>query len=60
MTPQEEAAFERKADKHFQGHQELKNGRNFTCWNRDHDVQADRQYRENFDATFPNSPGVGL
>lgn len=60
MTPQEETAFEQKAEKHFRSHQELKSGKNFTCWNRDHDARADRKYRSNFDATFPNSPGVGL
>ena len=60
MTPHEEAVFEAKAEKEFRGHRELRNGRNFTCWNRDKDVQGDMNYRKNFDATFPNSPGVGL
>jgi len=60
LTAAQEAAFEKKAEKHFQSHRELPNGRNFTCWNRDKDVEADRRYRENFDAIFPNAPGAGF
>jgi len=49
MTPAQEAAFERKAEKHFRGHRELPNGRNFRCWNRT-ETEVDRQkYRDNFD-----------
>ena len=60
MTPQEEAKFEAKAEKHFQGHRELQDGRNFMMWNRDADPEGVKKYRDNFDATFPNSPGVGI
>lgn len=60
MTPHEEAQFEAKAEKHFRGHRELLNGRNFMMWNREADPKGDKNYRKNFDATFPNSPGVGI
>lgn len=60
MTPHEEAAFEVKAEKHFRSHRELKAGRNFHCWNHVHVPDEDDKYRKNFDATFPNSPGVGI
>ena len=60
MTPQEEAAFEVKAEKHFNGQRELLNGRNFHCWNHTPIPEEDSRYRKNFDATFPNSPGVGM
>lgn len=59
MTRQEEAAFEAKAEKHFKGHRELPDGRNFRCWNRDKDVKGDANYRDNYDRIFPNSPGAG-
>jgi len=60
MTPQQEAAFEKKAEKHFKGQRELPNGRNFRFWNHDKDTKADKQYRKNFDKVFPNSPGAGI
>lgn len=60
MTPQQEASFERKAEKHFKSHRELPTKRNFRCWNRDKDVQADRKYRQNFDKIFPKAPGTGI
>lgn len=60
MTPHEEAVFEAKAEKHFASHRELRNGRNFMMWNRDKDPVGDANYRKNYDATFPNSSGVGI
>jgi len=60
MTPQQEAAFEKKAEQHFKGHRELPNGKNFTCWNREHSKEAEQKYKQNFDKIFPNSPGVGF
>lgn len=49
MTPQQEAAFEAKAEKHFRSHRELPNGRNFRCWNRNADPIGDANFRTNFD-----------
>lgn len=60
LSAANEAIFEKKAERHFKSHRELPSGRNFTCWNRDKDVEADRKYRENFDSIFPNSPGAGI
>lgn len=60
MTPQQEAAFERKAEKHFRSHRELPVGRNFWAWNRDKDNAADEKFRENFDSIFPDAPGKGI
>jgi hypothetical protein len=59
VTPQQEAAFEAKAEKHFRSHRELPAGRNFRCWNRNKDVEGDRRYRENYDRIFtPPTTGV--
>jgi hypothetical protein len=52
----ENEAFE----KHFRSHRDLPNGRNFRWWNADQSPEADRKYRKNFDAIFPNSPGAGI
>ena len=52
MTPQQEAVIEHKIEKHFRSHRELPNGRNFTCWNRERDVEADRKYLANYDQVF--------
>lgn len=52
MTPQQEAVLDRKIEKHFRSHRELPNGRNFTCWNRERDVEADRRYLTNYDQVF--------
>ena len=60
MTEAEEAQFEVKAEKHFNSHRELRNGRNFQMWNHVPIPGENERYRNNFDATFPNSPGVGL
>ncbi len=59
MTPGEEAAFDKKAEKHFKGHPELPNGRDFR-FNHQFDKKEDENYRQNFDKVFPNAPGVGL
>lgn len=59
MTAAQEAAFDKRVDKHFQSHRELPNGRNFR-WNSEKDPEADRKYRNNFDSIFPNSPGAGI
>lgn len=61
LTKAQEAAFERRAEKHFKSHRELPNGRDFR-WNQPHQyaVQGDKKFRENFDRIFPNSPGAGF
>lgn len=61
MTPAEEKAFEKKAEKHFKGQRELPVGRDFR-WNQPHwhANAGDKKYRENFDAIFPNAPGAGI
>ena len=60
MTPQEEAQFEKKAEKHFASHRELRDGKNFRMWNREKDPVGNENYRKNYDATFPNAPGAGF
>jgi hypothetical protein len=53
-----EAAFERKAEKHFRGHRGLLNGRDFR-WNTERfrtDV-GNATFERNYDRTFPGSPG---
>jgi len=61
MTPQQEAAFERKAEAHFKGQRELPNGRDFR-WNKSHEqiAQDDVSFRKNFDRIFPRAPGAGI
>ena len=59
MTPQQEAAFERKAEKHFKSHPELPNGRTFR-FNHEFNEVEEEKYKANFDAIFPNSPGAGI
>ena len=49
LSASQEAAFEKKAEKHFRSHRELPNGKNFICWNRDKDVAADKRYHDNYD-----------
>jgi hypothetical protein len=64
MTKHQKDAVERASDakmeKHFRSHRELPVGKNFTCWNHEHNPTADEQYRQNFDRLFPNAPGAGL
>lgn len=60
MTPQEEAVFDKKVDKHFRGHRGVPKGRNFTCWNHTPTKGENDKYRKNFDKTFPNAPGAGM
>lgn len=60
MTPQQEAAFEKKAEKHFKSHRDTPCGRNFTCWDHDETPETLKNYRKNFDNIFPNSPGAGF
>lgn len=59
MTPQQEAAFEKKAERHFKSQRELPNGRDFR-WNMTIDPTSEKKYRKNFDTIFPNAPGVGM
>lgn len=49
MNAAQEAAFEAKAEKHFRSHRELPSGRNFRCWNREKDVDGDRNYSRNYE-----------
>jgi len=64
MTKHQKDAIERSTDaqieRHFRSHRELPNGKNFTCWNRQHQPEADQKFKENFDRIFPNSPGAGI
>jgi hypothetical protein len=52
-----------KAEKHFQSQRELPAGRDFR-WNTPIDSKeakiSQKLYRENFDDTFPDAPGVGI
>ncbi len=57
MTPQQEAAFEAKAEKHFKSHREMPTGRSFT-WDHVETKESIDNYRSNFDKTFPNAPGA--
>jgi hypothetical protein len=52
MTPQQEAVFEAKAEKHFRSHRELPVGRNFRCWNRNADPIGDANFRKHYDEIF--------
>ena len=54
MTPQQEAAFEAKAEKMLRGHRQAPNGRNvfaFTMINLNNDG-----YRKKFNNTFKDTP----
>jgi len=55
-----ERALDAKIERSFRSHPEMPNGRNFRCWNRDKDAEADKKYLANFDRIFPNSPGSGF
>ena len=51
MTPQEEAAFEKKAEAHFKSYREIPNGRTF-LWNKRPSKQEMDNYRSNYDRIF--------
>ena len=51
MTRQEEAAFERKAEKHFKSHRGTPNGRSF-LWDKRETAQERENYRNNYDLVF--------
>lgn len=58
MTPQQEAEFEKKAERHFREQRELLPGRDFR-WNTERfrsDV-GNHSFDRNYDRTFPDSPG---
>jgi len=58
MTPAEEYKFEKKAEQHFRGKQELPLGRDFRCFRYRYDCPAtDQDFKSNFDKTFPEAPG---
>mgnify|MGYP001556254212 CR=1 FL=1 len=67
MTPAEEKAFEKKAERHFKSQREIPNGRDYR-WNSyrfsqhemDNGKTADENFRDNFDSVFPNAPGAGI
>ncbi len=66
MTPQQEAAFERKAEKYFRSQREIPNGRDFR-WNSYRydnydslDGKPVLRFRDNFDSVFPDAPGAGI
>ena len=56
MYAHEEAAFERKAEKHFRSQRELLPGRDFR-WNVFRFRDEDDGFRSRFDETFPAAPG---
>ncbi len=60
MNAQQEAAFEKKAEKHFRGHRDTPCGRNFAFWDHEETKESKKNYKDNFDRTFPNSPGAGM
>ena len=55
MTPQEEAVFERKAEKMLAGHRQAPNGRNVFAFKMRY-LDND-SYKSRFDQTFPGAPG---
>lgn len=56
MTPEQERAFEVKAEKMLVGHRELPCGRDFRCFTyRFRDEGAD--FKKRYDDTFPGCPG---
>ena len=59
LTPAQEAEFERRAEREFRGQRLLPNGRNFTCWEHEHQPRADRAYRQNFQQIKFASPPPG-
>lgn len=59
MTPEQEKAFETRAEKHFKGQRELPNGRDFR-WNMTISKEQEEKYRINFDKIFPGAPGAGM
>ncbi len=59
QSKQVSMATEAKIDKHFMSHPELPNGRDFR-FNQTFDKTANRKFQNNFDAIFPNAPGVGI
>jgi len=56
MTEAQERAFEAKAEREFQGHRGLQNGRDFR-WNCFRFRQEDDDFRKRYDDTFPDAPG---
>jgi len=64
MSKGQKDAVERSTDaqieRHFKSHKELPPGKNFMCWNKQHDPPAEKKYRDNFDKIFPRSPGHGF
>lgn len=58
MTEHEEAVFEAKAEKHFQSHRGMPNGRNFLAFvERFHGGKVKENYDIGMCRTFPNAPG---
>lgn len=56
MTPEQEAAFEKKAEKMLAGHRMFPNGRDFRCFS-ERFQQRSEEINEKFDNTFPEAPG---
>jgi len=55
MTPQQEAAFEVKAEKMLAGHRQAPNGRNVFAFKMR--FLDDTSYKNRFDGTFKYAPG---
>ncbi len=65
MTPDQmnfvENMTDKQVDKHFSRQREIPPGRDFKWNSYSNDSKATkRRYKNNFDAIFPNSPGVGF
>lgn len=58
MTPQEEATFERKAEKMLRGQRELPTGRDYRCFTERFRLDINNlEFDKRFDRTFPGAPG---
>ncbi len=58
MTPQQEVAFEKSAEKMLAGHRMPPNGRDFRCFKERQRTDINNaDFDSRFDNTFPDAPG---
>ena len=57
MNAQEEAAFDKKAEKMLSGYREFPNGRDFRCFKGRERTDFTDDFRTRYDETFPDAPG---
>ena len=57
MNAQEEAAFDKKAEKMLSGYREFPNGRDFRCFKGRDRTDFTDDFRTRYDETFPDAPG---